>query len=192
MNNFKDIQSIWDSQENDNTIEIPKTLRKKIKKANSVVNDSHAKTIIILAITAILVTVGYFLIIKQGSLITITGLVAMLLALIVRIGIEVMSLNRKKKLDVLATSKHLAKDLSNYYMWRKRIHKFPTLLTVSAYILGVGLLFIEFRVYLTSFWFNFFLMEFVVIALVLFFFIRKKIRQEVNSLAELIAMYEAE
>ena len=192
MNNFKDIQSIWDSQENDDTKEIPKSLRKKIKKANSVVNDSHVKNIIILSITAILVTVGYFLIIKQGTLITITGLAAMLSALIIRIGIEVVSLNRKKKLDVLATSKHLAKDLSNYYKWRKKIHKFPTLLTVSAYILGVGLLFIEFKVHLTPFWFNFFLIEFVVIMIVLFFFIRKKIRQEVNSLSELIAMYDVE
>ncbi len=192
MNNFKDIQSIWDSQGNDDTNEIPESLRKKIKKANSVVNDSHVKNIIILSITAILVTVGYFLIIKQGTLITISGLAAMLSALIIRIGIEVVSLNRKKKLDVLATSKHLAKDLSDYYKWRKRIHKLPTLLTVSAYILGVGLLFIEFKVHLTPFWFNFFLIEFVVIMIILFFFIRKKIRQEVNSLTELIAMYEVE
>jgi hypothetical protein len=192
MNNFKDIQSIWDSQENDDTNEIPESLRKKIKKANSVVNNSHAKTIIILSVTAILITIGYFLIIKQGTFITITGLVAMLSALFIRIGIEIVSLNRKKKLDVLATSKHLAKDLSNYYKWRKKIHKFPTILTVSAYILGVGLLFVEFNVHLTAFWFNFFLIEFVVIMIVLFFFIRKKIRQEVNSLTELVALYEAE
>jgi hypothetical protein len=119
MNNFKDIQSIWDSQENEDTNEIPESLRKKIKKANSVVNGSHAKNIIILSVTAILITIGYFLIIKQGTVITITGLVAMLSGLIIRIGIEVVSLNRKKKLDVLATSKHLANDLSDYYKWRK-------------------------------------------------------------------------
>jgi len=192
MNNFKDIQSIWDSQENDDTNEIPESLRKKIKKSNRVVNNSHTKTIIILSITAILLIIGYFLIIKQGTLITIAGLAAMLSALIIRIGIEVVSLSRKKKLDVLATSRHLAKDLSDYYKWRKKIHKFPTILTVSAYILGVGLLFIEFKVYLTPLWFNFFLIEFVVIMIILFFFIRKKIRQEVNSLTELVALYEAE
>ena len=192
MNNFKDIQSIWDSQENDDTNEIPESLRKKIKKANSVVNDSHVKNIIILSLTAILIIIGYSLIIKQGTVITITGLVAMLLALFIRIGIEIVSLNRKKKLDVLATSKHLASELSVYYEWRKKIHKFPTLLTVSAYILGVGLLFIEFKTHLTTFWFNFFLIEFIVIAVVLFFFIRKKIRQEVNSLTELVALYGAE
>lgn len=192
MNNFKDIQSIWDGQKNDDTNEIPESLRKKIKKANSVVNDSHVKNIIILSITAILITVGYFLIIKQGTLITITGLAAMLSSLIIRIGIEVVSLNRKKKLDVLATSKHLAKNLSDYYKWRKKIHKFPTLLSASAYILGVGLLFIEFKVHLTPFWFNLFLIEFIVIMIVLFFFIRKKIRQEVNSLTELIVMYDTE
>lgn len=192
MNNFKDIQSIWDSQENDDTNEIPESLRKKIKKENSVVNDSHAKNMIILSATAILITIGYFLAIKQGTVITITGLVAMLSALIIRIGIEVVSLNRKKKLDVLATPKHLAKDLSNYYKWRKRIHKFPTLLTVLTYIFGVSLLFIEFKIHLTAFWFNFFLIEFIVIAIILFFFIRKKIRREVNSLTELIALYDAE
>jgi len=192
MNNFKDIQSIWDSQENDDTNEIPESLRKKIKKANRVVNGSHAKNIIILSITAILITIGYSLIIKQGTTVTITGLVSMLLALFIRIGIEVVSLNRKKKLDVLATSKHLAKDLSIYYKWRKKIHKFPTLLTVLTYIFGVGLLFIEFKVHLTPFWFNFFLIEFVIIAIILFFFIRKKIRQEVNSLTDLIALYEVE
>jgi len=192
MNNFKDIQSIWDSQENDDTNEIPDSLRKKIKKANSIVNDSHAKNIIILSVTAVLITIGYFLIIKQGTFITISGLIAMISSLLIRIGIEILSLNRKRKLDVLATSKHLAKDLSIYYEWRKRIHKFPTLLTVLTYIFGVGLLFIEFKTHLTPFWFNFFLIEFVIIAIILFVFIRKKIRKEVNSLTELIALYDTE
>jgi len=192
MNNFKDIQSIWDSQENDDTNEIPDSLRKKIKKANSIVNDSHAKNIIILSVTAVLITIGYFLIIKQGTFITISGLIAMISSLLIRIGIEILSLNRKRKLDVLATSKHLAKDLSIYYEWRKRIHKFPTLLTVLTYIFGVGLLFIEFKTHLTPFWFNFFLIEFIIIAIILFVFIRKKIRKEVNSLTELIALYDTE
>nr|WP_320117668.1 hypothetical protein [uncultured Marinifilum sp.] len=190
MNNFKDIKSIYDGQKSSNPTEVPQELMKRINKANKLVNNSHIKNIIILVITALAI-VGidkfYF---TSTSLLFEIGIIAMLVALIVRISIEMYSYRKKKELNVLRKSDQFIADLKTFYQWRKKIHKYPTVLTFSLYVIGVGLVFIEFNKYLSAFWFNFFLVEFVIIMLVLIIFIRNKIKKEIKSLNEMIELYK--
>lgn len=189
MNNFKDIKSIYESQEKTDSLDVPQELRKRIKKADNLVNNSHVKNIIILSITLLSVACCDIFYFKSPSQLFQIGIITMLVALGVRIGIEILSYSRKKNLNVLSESGCFLEDLKGFYNWRKRIHKFPTYLTFSLYVIGVGLLFIEFHNYLSQFWFIFFLFEFFVIILVLIFFIQKKVRQEIKSLDELISMF---
>ncbi|MCY1634486.1 hypothetical protein [Marinifilum sp. D737] len=190
MNNFKDIKSIYDKEKLLEPTEVPKELKRRIKKADLLVNNSHIKNIIILSITLLaIVGVNQFYFTTTSTLFEI-GIFTMIMALAIRITIEMYSYRRKKSLNVLLQSDQFISDLKAFYQWRKKIHKYPTYLTFSLYVIGVGLLFIEFYKYLSTFWFNFFLVEFVVIIVVLIFFIRKKIKKEINTLNELIELYK--
>jgi hypothetical protein len=190
MNNFKDLENIWNSQESDGEAKIPEQLMKRIKKSEKIVNNSHIYTIIILMATILMIGVGYLLIFKESDLISILGISAMILSLAIRIAIEFVSYKRVKELDVLKSSSDFAKELAEYYLWRRKIHGYPTYLTVLAYIAGVSLLFVKFKMYLSAFWFNFFLIELIIIAIVLFLFIRKKLRKEMKTLGEMVEIYE--
>ncbi len=189
MNNFKNIKSIYNSQDTGRLLDVPDQLKKKIKRADRAVNSSHIINIIILVVTFLVVACSDIFFFKSPSLLFQIGIITMLSALFVRIGFEIFSYRRKKSLNVLNESENFMKDLKEYYNWRKKIHEYPTYLTFLLYVIGVGLLFVEFHVYLPQFWFLFFLVEFVVIAIVLFFFIRKKVRNEVRSLSDLIVLY---
>lgn len=190
MNNFNDIKNIWKRQEANAYIDVPEDLYKKIQKADTVVNNKHTSTIIILLVTMGLVTTGYLLIFKQQNWISIAGIVTMNLSLLIRIVIEVISLRRMRQLDFLSPPAAFANALASFYAWRRKIHQYPTWLTVGAYTVGVGLLFNEFHKHLPAFWFRFFLVQLVIIAIILFFFIRKQIRKELSSLKQLIATYQ--
>ncbi|MDQ2180692.1 hypothetical protein [Marinifilum sp. D714] len=190
MNNFKDIKSIYDNQKSQEPTEVPKELKKRIKKADRLVNNSHIKNIVILSITVLgIVGIDQFYFTSTSMLFEI-GIITMIMALVIRITIELFSYRRKKNLNILRQSDQFISDLKAFYLWRKKIHKYPTYMTFSLYVIGVGLLFIEFYKYLSAFWFNFFLVEFVVIIVVLIFFIRKKIKKEINTLNEMIELYE--
>ncbi|RKE00285.1 hypothetical protein [Marinifilum flexuosum] len=190
MNNFKDIKSIYDNQKSPEPTKVPKELKKRIKKADRLVNNSHIKNIIILSITALAIVGIDLFYFTTTSVLFEVGIITMIMALAIRITIELFSYRRKKNLNILCQSDQFISDLKAFYQWRKKIHKYPTYLTFSLYVIGVGLLFIEFYKYLSAFWFNFFLVEFVVIIVVLIFFIRKKIKKEINTLNEMIELYE--
>ena len=138
----------------------------------------------------VFMTTAYLLLFKQSNLISVLGIAAINLALLIRIFIEWISYQRLKTLDVLDETSEFANQISAYYNWRAKIHSYPTWLTVLLYALGVGLLFTQFKIYLSAFWFNFFMIELGVIAAVLFFFIRKWIRKEMRSLNELVEIYD--
>lgn len=191
MNNFKNIQELWKKHKSEDQIEVPEALLQKIKRSSNFVNSSHMKSILVLSATCLLISTGYYLIIGKGNLFTQMGIFLMVSALLVRIVIEWKSLQRIKALDFLSTSTQFAKELAVYYQWRARLHKYPTLLIVLVYCIGVAILFVQFYHYLPRFWFHFFLIELVIMAIVLFFFIRKKIRKEMAELFQLVELYNA-
>ena len=190
MNNFNEIKNLWNSQRTIAHSDVPEDLYKRIKKADNVVNNKHINTVIILLATIGFITTGYLMIFKQHSWFSIAGIVAMDISLLIRIVIEMISLKRMQRMDFLSTSVVFADALSTFYSWRRKIHQYPTWLTVATYGVGVGLLFNEFYKHLPNFWFHFFLVQLIVIAIVLFFFIRKQIRKELNSLKQLITSYK--
>lgn len=190
MNNYNDLKEIWNHQSNNTNSEIPQSLQNKINKADKVVNNAHVNTIIILALVMIFMTAGYLLLFRQSNLISVLGITAINLALLIRIFVEWISYQRLKTLDVMNETPQFAAQISGYYQWRSKIHGYPTWLTVSLYAIGVALLFTQFKIYLPTFWFNFFLIELGVIAVVLFYFIRKWIRKEMQSLNSLVEIYD--
>lgn len=189
MNNFKEIQSIWDSQEKHIQSEVPVELYDRINKSNRVINNKHIKTIIVLLMVMIAIGVGFGYIIKLQTTLASIGLAVMEIVLLTRILIECYSYFRKRKLDVTEQTKILQRDLCNYYKWRKSIHGFKTLLLLVLYIIGVAMMFSEFKYSLSSFWFTFFVIEFIVLAIVLTYLIGKQVKKEIIELDELIEIY---
>jgi len=184
MNNFENIQAIWDTQDVNTSSDVPQELYDRIKKSNSIVNNKHIWTIIILSVTVIVMGGGFGYILN--SLVAKLGLLIMELALILRIIIECYSYRKKKRLDVTEYTNLFQQRLIKFYEWRRKLHLSRTMYIVIAYVIGVGMMFLEFRHSLSSFWFNFFAIEFVVIAIVLIWFIRRHINKEIKDLTELI------
>lgn len=189
MNNFNEIKDIWDSQISQEQIVVPQALLKRINKSNRFINNKHILTIIILTISAIAVGFGFGYLLKIQSLIGNLGLIIMEMVLCIRIVIEFYSYKRKQLLDVSEYTNSLVLKLKDYYQWRKSLHGIKTLLLVMAYILGVALMFVEFKSSLSIFWFNFFAIEFIVLSAVLIFYIRKHIKKEIKEMEELIFIY---
>ncbi|MCL3781332.1 hypothetical protein EMN47_13160 [Prolixibacteraceae bacterium JC049] len=190
MNNYNEIKDIWNQQGTSEMPDVPAQLQNKIAKFNQLVNNAHLITIAVLSLTLVFILVGYFLLFKQHNTISVLAISSMAIALIVRIGMEWGSYRKKQRLDVLSDTVLFANDLSKYYQWRMKMHGLPTWFTVILYVIGVGLLFTQFKIHLSGFWFKFFFIEFWVIALALFYFIRKWIKNELKALSELVETYQ--
>jgi Flp pilus assembly protein TadB len=186
MNKIKDIKDIWESQDDYKVDAVPLSLQKRIRKSNKLISNKHIITILILSLTALVIAFGFVYLIDIKSKTSNAGLFIMELVLFVRIVIEVYSYRRKLALDETELTSVFKQKLISFYNWRKGIHGFKTLLLVIVYISGVALLFVEFKGALSNFWFNFFVVEFLVMAILLIWFIRKQVRKEIKELNDII------
>ena len=119
MNNFKDIKSIYNSQDTVRLLDVPDQLKKKIKRADRAVNSSHIINIIILVVTFLVVACSDIFFFKSPSLLFQIGIITMLSALFIRIGFEIFSYQRKKSLNVLNESENFMKDLKGVLQLEK-------------------------------------------------------------------------
>lgn len=189
MNSFNKIKNIWSSQSLLEMADVPAALQDRIRRADKGIGRFHVNTIIVLVTTMILITVGYLLLFKLQSLVSVSGISIMNIALMVRVVFEWESYNRMRKLDWLRPLPDFCVKLEKYYNWRIKVHKLPTWLTFGSYVVGVIMLFVIFYDSLSKFWFWFFVIEFIVIVLILSYLIRRWIRKEMKLYQELIVDY---
>ncbi|GAB3180391.1 hypothetical protein [Telluribacter humicola] len=142
----------------------------------------------ILVLTISLIGVGAFFywLAPVREVLSRVGVACMLGGLLLRIGIEVWSIFKSQKIQLGTTTLQATHEAVGYYSFRKRIHGPITLSIVALYILGFYLLTPEFSQYIPFNWMLLMHGSFVIMAVFLFVQIRKGIKKEMQSLAELI------
>ncbi|MGZ8551355.1 MAG: hypothetical protein ACXWV2_11860, partial [Chitinophagaceae bacterium] len=111
-------------------------------------------------------------------------------ALVIRILVEIYSLQNAKKIlpeKNLTTATH---DALSYYHFRKKVHGPVTIVTVALYVIGYVLLSPEFSIYIDFKWMVLMHVSFVLGAAFLIWQIRKGILEEMANLNRLVRLEE--
>ena len=123
----------------------------------------------------------YFLAPLQDTLSRV-GIGLMIGGLLVRIIIELISLQKAGKIDYSSSSTNSAQQAQAFYNYRKRIHGPVTITIIALYTIGFYALTPEFSKYFDTFWMWMIDGSYVIIAIVLFLGIRKGVVQEMKDL----------
>ena len=145
----------------------------------------HLLTISVLVTTLLLL---FFFLMKSGysSLLFHIGIGLMMIALVLRIAFEFYSYHLLKRNNAVAETLIYLHQIASYFRKRKRIHQPYTIITVVLYASGVILLMPDFYRILSTSFFIYILISFVVALVILVFFIRKKVQRELAGFKEII------
>ncbi len=142
--------------------------------------------IVILTITLIGIGLFFYWVAPVREALSRIGVACMLGGLLLRIGIEVWSIVKSTKIHLGASTVRVTREAVRYYSFRRQIHGPLTLTIVGMYVLGFYLLTPEFSLYIPFKWMLLIHASFPIQAGFLFVQIRKGIKEEMQSLAELI------
>ncbi|QLG45198.1 hypothetical protein [Costertonia aggregata] len=184
MNDFEKLRLKWQDQRelNPSKEDFDAVLNRinDIKKKQRITNVVLSATILVLVFFFFYIS-GY-----KNSKVTV-GLSLMILSLAIRIGIEMRSIYRLKKINVMLEGIRFKEKLMEYYSNRKRVHFFITPVIVLTYILGFRMLLPSFKSSLSSGFYTYIVISSIVILLVLGTFIALQIKKELNKLKSLKA-----
>lgn len=150
----------------------------------------YGNAAVLSATVAVLVFYFYFLYNFQDLLSNI-GINLMIGGLVMRIGIEVFSVLRSKRINISDTTLQSLQNSVSFHEFRKRIHGPVTMIIFGLYFVGFYLLTPEFSRYLPVGWLILMDASAVVIAVVLTLFIRKGIRQELRDLEKMVELQQS-
>ena len=175
MNDFGKIKETWVNQEEDLSMDNAfYAVKKRIKKVG---NQQKIGNIVL--VTTIAVLVFYFFAVsgfKNSQM--ILGMSMMICSLIIRVGIEILSIRKLRKLNALLSTSQFRALLIKYYKGRKTVHLVATPLLFVIYILGFVILLPVFKRYLSTGMFWYVVVSSIIIFPVLIVFIAKQIRKE--------------
>ncbi|MGB5554449.1 MAG: hypothetical protein WBM83_07310, partial [Flavobacteriaceae bacterium] len=133
-----------------------------------------------------LVLIAFFFYVSAYNFQTVTlGLLLMIGALALRIGIEIMSLKTINKFDFTKDTANFKKQMLAYYNRRRKVHFIITPIIIFAYCVGFVLLLPSFKASLSVGFYTYIIVSSLVLLIVLGAFIAKKIMKELSVLKEL-------
>ncbi|AXG69043.1 hypothetical protein KORDIASMS9_01262 [Kordia sp. SMS9] len=178
---FKDIQNTWQQQSGKTTIPDFTPAQQKLQKLRK----EQRITQLILGVTGIILIVFFFYISAYKYSGTLLGMLLMISVVVIRVFIEIRSRQKLRKINVLLTLEDFKGQLIHYYQNRKILafRTIPILLIV--YNLGVGIMMYYFYLYLSRGFFYYVLISYLVSFVVLFYFIRKQVLNELSILKAL-------
>jgi membrane protease YdiL (CAAX protease family) len=178
---FKDIQNTWQQQSGAQTppdFEPSKQKLQKLRKEQRI-------TQFVLGITGIVLIVFFFYISAYKYNGTLLGMSLLIAVIVIRVFIEVRSRQQLKKINILLSLEDFKAQLIQYYEKRKTLtfRTIPALLIV--YNIGVGIMMYYFYQDLSRGFFYYVLISYIVSFIVLFYFIRKQVLNELEILKNL-------
>ncbi len=178
---FKDIQNTWQQQSGETTVPDFTPAQQKLQKLRK----EQRITQLILGVTGIVLIVFFFYISAYKYNGTLLGMLLMISVVVIRVYIEVKSQHTLRKMNVLLSLEDFKAQLIAYYQNRKTLafKTIPVLLIV--YNLGIGIMMYYFYLYLSRGFFYYVLISYVVSFVVLFYFIRKQVLNELKILKNL-------
>ncbi len=187
-NDFKEFQNEWNN--NKNNIELSpngiNTLYDKIKKKEKANYFFYYGTIIILLATLIVISLFFYYVAPVKEILSRIGAGLMICGLIVRIGIEIISIGKAKRMNTIHNTLTATENTIRFHQFRKVIHSIVAPIIVGLYTIGFYMITPEFSLYISR-W-NLLLIDisYIVIAIILFFVIRKGIKKEMVILSEIM------
>lgn len=146
----------------------------------------HIATIVVLSITLV-VLIAFALYTKGNSSHIAKGIQLMMGALLIRIGVEWLSVMLLNKLDITKETTEYLKMLTSFYNTRRKIHGAFTYIIFGLYVAGFGMMLPIFKATLSYGFFLYICISGVVIFAALLYFINRKIRQELAQLERCIS-----
>jgi hypothetical protein len=183
---LNDITGLWKKGKSSQVSGL--TSERIIDQANTKMKNSlmaHYGNIAIMGAMAILIFVFYFVLYPMATALSNAGICLMLAALIVRVGIEIVSLRRSKIVRIAKATVNAAEESRKFYEFRKRMHGTVTIVLVGLYIVGWFMLTPEYSRHISGTWLLIMDGGFVVIAAVLITVIRKGLQAEIADLQHL-------
>lgn len=182
MKTFEEIQTEWAQQKKPDT---PDNGYKSILKKVRFIRKKQRIMNLVLSITIlVLITFFIYLAAYRNSLVA-WSLVVMITSLLFRIGLELDSLKKLKKLSVDKNVSDFKGSMVNYYKNRVRIHSLWTPILLLSYSVGFVLLLPSFKANLSIGFYRYIIISAPVILIILSVFIFKQIKHELATLREL-------
>ncbi|ELR70679.1 hypothetical protein C900_03452 [Fulvivirga imtechensis AK7] len=150
----------------------------------------HRWTIVILSVLVFVLSAFFYYKAPMQELISRMGIVLMIGGVIVRITIEVISRKRSNSIKYSIDARSAMEKTSVFYQWRKKIHGPVTITIVALYSLGFYMLTPEFATYLPLKWVIIMDVGYIPMAIILIFFIKKGINDEMERLRAVAELQE--
>lgn len=182
MTEFEELKSQWKNQYQP---EVPNDGAKQVMEKIKAIRNEQRITNIILAITGIVLIVFFFYISAYKFQSVMLGLLLMIGALVIRIGIEFFSIRRLKSFNVSAAANNFKQQLTKYYKNRVKVHFLLTPLIIIQYCVGFVMLLPSFKSNLSGGFYTYIVISSIVLLLVLGLLVAKQIRNELRMLRDL-------
>lgn len=178
---FKDIQQTWQQQPKTTTLPNFEPIQQKLTSLRKKQRITH----IILGITGIVLLTFFFYISAYKHSGTFLGMTLLISVVLVRMMIEFRSQQKLRNINRLVSLNEFKEQLIRYYKNRKIIafRVIPILLII--YNIGFTIMAYYFYQYLSRGFFYYVIISYVVSFIILFYFIRKQVLNELSILKTL-------
>ena len=169
------------NQQRTNPQELIQLARHKMKKAVQM----HVGNIAVLTFTLVGISAFFLFVAPLQTVLSLLGIFLMLGGLALRIIIELVSINRSKRIDYSQPAAITQEASMKFHAYRKRIHGPVTITILIAYTIGFYLLTPEFSTYFTTNQIILLDVSYLGAAAIFLLSIRKAIRDEMKLLDDL-------
>ncbi|WP_299437571.1 hypothetical protein [uncultured Aquimarina sp.] len=188
-NEFEALQNQW--QKDQNNIENPEDnngLFSSIRKKKSWSTRFHYGNILVLSIVLIGIIVFFHFVAPVRAILSRVGVGLMIGGLFLRIVIEIISVSKAKKINMVDDALQTTNDTITFYNFRKTIHGPVTLGIISLYTIGFYMITPEFSLYFETWQMVLIDVSYIIGAIIPFIAIRKNIKKEIRILLEIIEL----
>jgi len=182
MTEFEELKSQW---ENQSQSKIPKDGVKLILEKITLIKNKQRITNIVLAVTSVVLVAFFFYVSAYEFQPVMIGLLMMIGALVIRIGLEFLSIRTLKNFDVSTTTEKFKQQMIHYYKGRTKVHFVATPIIILVYVIGFIMLLPGFKESLSSGFYNYIIISSIVVLVILSLFIAREAKRELLSLREL-------
>ena len=189
-NDLKALQESWKSSRKN--IKTPtnnfNALYKKIEQKEKENFSFYYGTIIILMITLIAVSLFFYYLAPVQQTLSRIGAGLMITGLVFRIIIEIISINKAKRINKLDKTLLTVDNTFSFHQFRKTIHQIYSPIIIGLYSIGFYIIFPEFMLYMSILMIWFIGISYLIMGIVLFILIRKGVVDEMKKLTDIMEL----
>lgn len=190
VENIDELKNLWNKEKSSapqQSLNISQVIEKAEKKKKSTTNHQIGN-VLILIVTAILISLFFIYVAHFNRLISHIGSGLMLGSLGIRIVIEFYSIYLSKKIDLSENTFKTNEELIKFFNFRKKIHSPVTIIILILYTIGFYLLTPEFSSYFSLSMMILIDLSYVLAAFIFCWSIRKAVRKEMRYLNEILRL----